>query len=425
MLIKQASLPAAAENFFTFIVDTVDDYIDAFIDAGIAASQGQIATTVASVFGVYLVVYAWMILYGYAEGNVSTIMKKLGKFALIYALATQSLPYATFVRDFLWTIPENIAGVLINIVATADGSITGNINSIGDVMQVYNDNLSRITDKIARSGRIVPDIIAAGLSLLMQVPVIAALFVVLISKVGLSVMIVLGPFLIITSLFGLTKGIFEGWLRQSLTFIMMAILAYAIIALLMSILNAFGNDLAAGTSALKYTKALPLALIAVVTSIIFTQIPSFSTGIVGGIGLSDLGLVNRTGQSIRDLDRTRSGQGAGAGGGSQSRTGLVGRRIGRAIGRTSGAAASQAQQFGQNVIGPQLAKRTPRLHKAITATAGAISTAGAATKSGAISAAQTADYYTGGKSAVKPSDRKAQSGGNSAAKPSQPPTAAE
>lgn len=410
MLIQQVpgtrAVVTAAENFFTFIIQTVDGYIETFMNAGIDATQAEIKLTVAAIFGIYLAIYGWMVIYGYVEGNVSTILKKLGKFVLVYMLATTGPAYSLLVRDILWTLPEGIAGVLLETVSGADSTITSQIDSIGDVMKVYNDNLNVITDKIARSGRVVPDVIAAFLSLLMQIPVIAALFVVLIAKVGLSIMIILGPFLIITSLFGLTKGIFEGWLRQSITFVMMAILAYAVIALLMSILNSFGTDLAAGRNALKYTKALPLALIAVVAGVVFTQIPSFATGIVGGIGLSDLGLIRNTANSARDLDRTKpQAQANGQAGRSQSRTALAGARVGRAIGRTGGDIGKQVGQFSKSVVGPQLAKRSPKLHSAITNTASALSASGSAVKSKAIGAAKTANYYTGAKNVQKPQSR--------------------
>lgn len=403
MLIQQSAPVRTYDNVFSFMLDTVDDYIQAFIDAGVTQMQTTVGFSLAAIFGVYVAIYGWMVMYGFAEGNMTTIMKKIGKFALVWVIATQGTYYSLFFRDFVWMLPESVAGTLLGIVGAADPSVQGNVAGLSGVMETYNDNLNVITKKIAASGKIVPDLLAGLLALIMQIPVIVALFVVLIAKVGLSIMIVLGPLFMIASLFGLTKGIFEGFLRQTMTFVIMAVLAYAVIALLMAMLNEFGTNLSSGRGAIEWVKGIPLALVGLVAAVVFMQVPSFATGIVGGIGLSDLNVIRNTGNNLRDIDRQKGGGAAGGGGGSRSKA--AGARIGRALGRTGGAAANQAGQFTRNAVMPRIAKVSPRVHQALSNTAKTVSSGANKTSEVVKTTAQTASYYSGAKGAAKPSPK--------------------
>jgi len=404
MLIQQSAPVRTYDNVFSFMLDTVDAYIAAFIDAGVTQMQGTVGLSLASIFGVYVAIYGWMVMYGFAEGNITTIMKKVGKFALVWVIATQGTYYSLFFRDFVWQLPESVAATLLGIVGAADPSVQGNVAGLSTVMETYNDNLNLITKKIAASGKIVPDLLAGLLALIMQIPVIVALFVVLIAKVGLSIMIVLGPLFLIASLFGLTKGLFEGFLRQTMTFVVMAVLAYAVIALLMAMLNEFGTNLSSGRGAIEWVKGIPLALVGLVAAVVFMQVPSFATGIVGGIGLSDLNIIRNTGNNLRDIDRQKGGAGA-AGGGGGSRSKAAGARIGRALGRSGGAAANQASSFTRNAVMPRIAKVSPRVHQALSNTAKSVSAGASKTTEVVKTTAQTASYYSGAKGTAKPSPK--------------------
>ena len=399
MLIQQSAPVRTYDNVFSFMLDTVDDYIQAFIDAGVTQMQTTVGFSLAAIFGVYVAIYGWMVMYGFAEGNMTTIMKKIGKFALVWVIATQGTYYSLFFRDFVWMLPESVAGTLLGIVGAADPSVQGNVAGLSGVMETYNDNLNVITKKIAASGKIVPDLLAELLALIMEIPVIVALFVVLIAKVGLSIMIVLGPLFMIASLFGLTKGIFEGFLRQTMTFVIMAVLAYAVIALLMAMLNEFGTNLSSGRGAIEWVKGIPLALVGLVAAVVFMQVPSFATGIVGGIGLSDMNVVRNAANKLGG-----NTQGGGTGGGG-SRSKAAGARIGRALGRTGGAAANQAGQFTRNSVMPRIAKVSPRVHQALSNTAKTVSSGANKTSEAVKTTAQTASYYSGAKGAAKPSPK--------------------
>jgi len=372
VLIAQTAPPGPASNPFGYLLETIDTYLKAFMDAGVAGLQGPVLATLFSVGGLYFALTGWMIMYGHIEGSITEVLKRVGKLALVYIVIRSSLFYGDWIVDFFWNIPEAIGQVLIKTATDITGDTLNpaadQINAgITELMKEYNTSVKSVTRKIAKSGTIVPDIVAVILNIMMQIPILAALFTVVIAKVGLSVMLVLGPLAFLSLVFGWSKAIFEGWLKQTMTFAITAVLAYTVIALLVSILNSFADDLLDGAGgSLEWINAIPLSLLAIICGIVFFQIPAFAGGLMGGIALGTGAAGAAAGGAVASL----AGKGSRAAGG----------RLGRAIGRNASAGASKVA-----------AKLPPRVQQQLKR----------GTVKG-IRTAQKADYYTGGKNASKP-----------------------
>ena len=364
-------MATTSDNTFAYMIETADTYLETFVTNGVAEMQGSVGLTFAVVGAVYFAIYGWMMMYGYVQASLTDTLKQMAKLAFAYIVATQGAVYALFVVDFFWALPEAIGNNLLRLTADAAGSTADTEDSIATVFETYQENLSVITEKVAKSGRIVPDILAGILAVIMQIPIIAAVFIVLIAKIGLSIMLVLGPLMIVAVLFGWTKGLFEGWLRQCLTFVMTAILAYAVIALLMSMLDTFANDLNdPAASAIKWVNAIPLALMAIICALVFLQVPQFAAGLVGGIGLRDLGATTWASR--------QGGRGARA----------AGARAGRAISRSSAPVIGAASGFATRNIVPKLPPAVQQRLSSLPAQSR--------------NTASKVNYYTGAKNAEKP-----------------------
>ena len=355
------------DNVFSFMLSTIDGFLQNFVTNGVAAMTGSVGGLFAALGGVYLALYGWAVMFGHAQASLADLGRKVFALALVYTFAASGVAYGVVLTELFWNLPESVAGVLLGLAgeaSTADVRVAGDVPRIEALVERYSLRVDHVTERIADSGRVVPDVIAAVLALCMYVPLIAASFIVLISKVGLALMLVFGPLAILGSLFGWTRGLFEGWLRQSLTFVTTAVFAYAVIALLVSVLDSFAGELivSARESGIAWTQGIPLALLAIVAAIVFLQVPQFSAGLVGGIGIGDLGAVQWAGQ--------------GAARGARA----TGARTGRAVGRATQSAA---------------ARIAPKLPPALTAR---LSAAGQAAQRGGSAAA-----YLSGARHAKPS----------------------
>ena len=118
---------------------------------------------------------------------------------------------------------------------------------------------------------------------------ILAAVLLMVSKLGVGILLAVAPFFLILRLFDLGKGLFEGWLRQLLTFALVPVFVYSLIALNFNILTAAHTQLTtAVTSAagVTFTSAVPYLLVALVNMILLTQVMGWAGGVGGGIALA-------------------------------------------------------------------------------------------------------------------------------------------
>ena len=137
-------------------------------------------------------------------------------------------------------------------------------------------------------------LVIAGLLLLTGlVLAILAAVLLMVSKLGVGILLAVGPFFLILRLFDLGKGLFEGWLRQLLTFALIPVFVYSLIALNFGILESAHAQLTAASPAatppgpgVTWTEAIPYVFVAIVNMILLTQVMGWAGGAGGGIALA-------------------------------------------------------------------------------------------------------------------------------------------
>ena len=118
---------------------------------------------------------------------------------------------------------------------------------------------------------------------------IVAAVLLMVSKLGVGILLAVGPFFLILRLFDVGKGLFEGWLRQLLTFALIPVFVYSLIALNFSILDAASTQLTNALSTLgvlTFTAIVPYLLVAIVNMVLLTQVMGWAGGVGGGIALA-------------------------------------------------------------------------------------------------------------------------------------------
>lgn len=122
---------------------------------------------------------------------------------------------------------------------------------------------------------------------------ILAAVLLMVSKLGVGILLAVAPFFLILRLFDIGKGLFEGWLRQLLTFALVPVFVYSLIALNFGILESAHTQLTAALPTatppgpgVNFTTAVPYILVALVNMILLTQVMGWAGGVGGGIALA-------------------------------------------------------------------------------------------------------------------------------------------
>ena len=132
---------------------------------------------------------------------------------------------------------------------------------------------------------------------------IVAVTLLMLSELAVGILMAVGPFFLILRLLDVGKGLFEGWLRQLLTFALVPVFVYSLIALNFTIFTEAQDQLIAATTAqqLSLTNIVPFVIVGVANLLLLTQVMGWAGGVGGGIALavSAMSVMQTAGQLTR------------------------------------------------------------------------------------------------------------------------------
>jgi type IV secretion system protein VirB6 len=120
-------------------------------------------------------------------------------------------------------------------------------------------------------------------------------FLVMLAKLAVAVLLGVAPFFILLYLFEGTKTIFEGWLRQLISFALIPIFLYGLLALVINIVRTMSDQMIEATANEVWgiTHVGPYALVMLVSLLLATQVMGWAAGVGGGFSLSSVGALSR------------------------------------------------------------------------------------------------------------------------------------
>ena len=135
---------------------------------------------------------------------------------------------------------------------------------------------------------ITSHIISGMLLLCGLILAVLAAVLLMVSKLGVGILLAVAPFFLILRLLEVGKGLFEGWLKQLMTFALVPVFVYSLIALNFEILNESHQQLSAAVNGpdFAFTAAVPYMLVALVNMLLLSQVMGWAGGVGGGIALA-------------------------------------------------------------------------------------------------------------------------------------------
>jgi type IV secretion system protein VirB6 len=222
------------------------DVTDCNVQGLVRSSYGALFTTAgayASLLGLLLTLYVALIGYrlmlGLTEMSLNSIVLSVVKVGVVLAFSTQWPAYQTVVYRTMFLGPEQLADVIV--MAPGGGAYGGRtmngLQKTFDILTSLSPELTGRTDRFDPAPIAVPvgapsptpaasnppdagktNFDAAILTASAVGLLLATVGVLLVAKVGLGVMIAVGPIFMALLLFDHTRSLFAGWLRASLIF---------------------------------------------------------------------------------------------------------------------------------------------------------------------------------------------------------------
>lgn len=312
-----------------------------FIKNGVESVGNAVAGPLALAAALYIVIMGFMITMGYVRSPVWDFIVSAIKIVFIVALVTNASEFSTYVTEiFFEDIPNGIGAALI---AAGGGPLSADEIASGapfDAIIAQGFELgSRITEGASITNFAMK---ALGVVTMFVVAIIAILMfaIVIYAKIALALVLSLGPLFISFALFNVTRSFTSSWVSALMNFTILQVLVYALLGLLLNIIQNTVTTTSTGGSATSEAGVL----IAVMAMAFFVAklIPGIAASLAGAgftVGSQAFAAgVNAVSSGSRAMGQKLTGR-AGAPG----RTASTGSSV-----RSSQATAAAAQQLARS-----------------------------------------------------------------------------
>ena len=292
------------ENTFDKIDTTLATYITDVATSVIAS----ITPVVTTLLLIYMAVWGWLVITGKTGEIVTDGFNRIIKLTLIVSIAINLGYYNLFVVNLLSNLPDHLASLASTTPAAGTGAfLDGVLSDIWEIGWLFankaiaNSNFAGLAD--------IPLTLAAlavwGAGIVL---VVFASFLLILSKMALSVLLGVGPIFILLIMFEPTKRFFESWLGQCLNYIFIVMLTGGILRLIIAVLNSYLTSYksVATASTVEIEGALPAVMLSAIAILILKQVMPLASALGGGVALSTLGAGRSIGQAASNWDSRRT-----------------------------------------------------------------------------------------------------------------------
>lgn len=275
----------ASTNLFEEIFLLVDDTLDTYIIDTAEHVVKFITPIFTSLVIIWVAIWGYMILMGKANEPLQEGVFRILRITFIITLGLTVTNYTGFVTDLLLKGPEQLASIVT-------GSPTG--TSAATLDELFT-KIFKVADTAFEKAGILrgdPGMYIIGLAVLLcgAALVLFVAFLILLSKIAITVLLAIGPLFIVLVLFKATQRFFESWLGQVCNFGILMILAAAMGVLMVSLAESYIKKMGADASSLaNLADAAMLCIVLGLCVLVIRQVQLIASALGGGVALATQG----------------------------------------------------------------------------------------------------------------------------------------
>lgn len=279
-------------HFFEDTFNTLSSVLTSYIGDVSSSMIGAISGVTYTLLMIYVVLWGWTMLRGMISEPITDGLTRVIRLVVVITIAINIGYYNVFIRDFLWNTPDALASV----VASGYSNSTSNVQYLDVLMGRMYDIGSAFWVKANTGVTPIPDFGLLIVAILVWVAGAAvtayAAFLLILAKMGLAIVLAIGPLFVLGLLFEGTKRFFESWLAQALNFVFLVLLVAAGIKLILTIISLYlgvveGAILANPT----IDKTIPALILSLIGTLVLMQSQSIASSLGGGVAIGTLGAV--------------------------------------------------------------------------------------------------------------------------------------
>lgn len=268
----EAILNATDAGVETFVFSTWQRFIDA---------SGPFLT---SLLVIALAILGYRLMVGQIQMSLSELGYRVFVLFLFYGLIIRIDDLNAFFYTTFTDVPGSVASFMVSSIGGEPVQLNASVS------EIFSRGVGSFDAIVQDAGVTNPaPYLYAGLIVLVTLLAVGVIaFVLVLSKLATGVLLGLAPFALVLYFFQSTRSIFDGYLRQLLTFALIPILLYSLIGLMFGMVDSVSLQLsnAAGAGADSFGLIASYSLVLVVWALVSIQVLPWSAGIAGGLALA-------------------------------------------------------------------------------------------------------------------------------------------
>jgi type IV secretion system protein VirB6 len=271
--------------FFSTFWSWLQSQLAGYVGTNTAALAHAIEPVAVTLGTLYVMFWGLLSFTGRIQEPILDGCKRIIVLALILGVGISLWSYNTVIVDSFFTAPSQLASV-----------ITGGGNPIETIDSIWESGgyvASQLWDKGGLfNGDVGFYLAGAFVYLVIGTVSVYAMFLLALSQIALSIILVLGPLFIVLLFFDTTKRFFEAWIAMLSNYALVSILVILVSALLLRLVESYAAQTAARGAAIVTVDALNMVLATGLVFLFLRQVPSVASGLASGIALTSFGAVN-------------------------------------------------------------------------------------------------------------------------------------
>lgn len=269
------------EEFSAWLNRILEDYVA----TNTAVIAGLLEPAIVTLATLYIVTWGYLHLMGRIEEPFVTGVKRIFLLAIILGVSLSLWYYNELIVDTFFSAPPALAARIIgphDSVAVVDG-----------VLAAGNDVVAALTRRASILPEKLPFYVAALIvQIIIVITAVYTMFLLVLSRIALSVLLALGPFFIALLFFDTTKKFFESWIAQLANYAFITVLTGLIGALMLTIITRAAEHALAAGGNVRVADAIRLCIAAGLTLLVMRQVMPIAAGLASGLALSSFGVVS-------------------------------------------------------------------------------------------------------------------------------------
>lgn len=285
-----AFCPAPSDkSMVSGVIETVDCHIRVLVQDSYRELVGPntwFATAFTGLLTIYIALLGYQLLFGRGGLRVTELPVVGLKIGLILAFLTSWAAYQTLIFDLLFDGPAEVMKAMMGPLAAQGSGFDGDV--MAGVQSAFEDlsgsagvygGMASPNANLLQGG----PMLASGILWLISISLLlVTLGLIIAAKIVLAFLLAIGPVFIGMLLFDATRGIFEGWVRATLSFAIMPLAVNIFGAVMLMILAPF-LEILVGNAAKRAFDMGPVITIALIVAV-FAIVMMFGIGAVTAIG---------------------------------------------------------------------------------------------------------------------------------------------